>query len=135
MASGHLRRDLKSILMTGLAIECVEYHVAVIASHVGSGPDRIEDREIRLRYEFQYPFAFCARKRRQCQGRSRARQECTSPHNPTLHAPKWLTAICVHSAGFLRSPLRTSRPLETLIGRDNLGHPPFRSATSHTQSD
>ena len=46
MARGHLRRGPKSILLAGLSIEGVEYHVTVIASHVGGGPDRIEDREI-----------------------------------------------------------------------------------------
>ena len=51
-AVGHLRRGHE---LTVQGEQRVEHHVAVIARHVGGGPDRIEHGQVRLRHELQHP--------------------------------------------------------------------------------
>src|SRR5204863_469332 len=47
----HLRPDL--VLLVGGEQRVVD-HVAVVAAHVRGGPDRIEDRQVRVRHDAQH---------------------------------------------------------------------------------
>ena len=79
VAGDHLRRGLEAVLLAGLPVQRVEHHVAVVARHVGRGPDRIEDRQVRLRDEFQHPLVLRLRRPRAAPGsRPRPRGKCVS---------------------------------------------------------